>query len=151
MFRFFLSIAKPLALLAVILLPVEQTLAASCCCRRGQRVDKQVAAGGLKSCCAQRKASCCDISHVSCCETAQTHSDSKPCQCPAGCFGKDVPKAVDPAAYKTSADAELTVAVVCTVTIDAVRDAGSPLAATTASQPSTNGLQRCVLLCRYRL
>lgn len=150
--RLLLDISKILALLAVTLLPVRQTLAATCCCR-GVRIDgKHVAAGEQRSCCLQSLASCCSTARTqdgTCCEHGRPAS--KPCRCPAGCCGKDAPKATEPATDTASSGEHLALATVPTTVLDAVGETPSDSLGNTTSRTSTSGSERCVLLCRYRL
>ena len=148
--RRLLHISKTLALLAVLLLPVEQALAASCCCRGKQ----SVVASSQGSCCSQGLATCCSTvstSQRSCCEQGDTRSEPTPCQCPTGCFGQDSPDAVVPARNNASSDHELTLVAVLATSIDVVHGASSDLLRSTVFRTSMSGVQRCVLLCRYRL
>lgn len=146
-------IAKTLALLAVVTLPVEQMLAANCCCRGGQSAVKHVEARGQASCCSQVQASCCSTASRSsnaCCGQGQPDSGSKPCRCPAGACGKDSPKAVEPAVDISSVNDEFSVAAALEASSAKVSDLQTDSAGRTSSEISTSGSQRCVLLCRYR-
>ena len=147
-------ISKTLALLAVTLLPVEQTLAATCCCRNSHGDVKHIAAGWPKSCCSPGQAAYCRIANASqrsCCEHGQSHSDSKPCRCPAGCLGKDAPDAVVLATDSAASGDELSVAVMPTTALGLADGTRSDSLRSTTSRYSTSASQRCVLLCRYRL
>ena len=147
-------IAKTLALLAVVMLPVEQMLAANCCCRGGQSAVKHVEAGRQASCCSQVQASCCSTASKSsnaCCGQGQPDSGTKPCQCPTGACGKDSPKAVEPAVDNSSVSSDLFVAALIETTSDEVIDRQTDSAGRTSSEIWTSSSQRCVLLCRYRL
>lgn len=147
-------IAKSLALLAVVMLPVEQMLAANCCCRGGQSAVTHVEAGGQSSCCSQVQASCCSTASRSsndCCGQSQSDSGTKPCRCPAGTCGKDTPNAVEPAVDISSVNDEFSVAAVLEASSADVVDLQTDSAGRTSSEISTSGSQRCVLLCRYRL
>lgn len=147
-------ISKTLALLAVIMLPVEQMLAANCCCRGGQSAVKRVEAGGQPSCCSQVQASCCSNASRSsnaCCGQGKPDSGTKPCRCPAGSCSQDTPKAVEPAVDISSANDELSVAAVFVTSSAEVGDPQTNSAGSVPAEISTSGSQRCVLLCRYRL
>jgi len=133
-------ISKSLAVLAVVLLPVEQALAASCCCRGGSGRVAHVADGFQKSCCTQSQAACCG-----------TASGSQPCHCSIECYGQDAPNTIDPAMFRTSSDDEAVVGVLLTIALDAAGIAAPGLLRSTASPSPIRGAQRCVLLCRYRL
>lgn len=156
MSHYFTTISKTFALLAVVMLPVEQTLAASCCCRGSQIAGKHPTAGLLRSCCSQAGASCCSTastSHNSCCDS-DSNSDSKPCQCPVGFCGFDPPTGFDPGTNTTSSSDELrvdTLAAVPAITCDLNFRTPFQSLRLSAFHTSTSGSQRCVLLCRYRL
>jgi hypothetical protein len=154
MYRLLPHISKTLALLAVVMLPVQQMLAANCCCRSGQHAVKQVEAGGQPSCCSQVQASCCGTTSNSsnvCCDQGQPDSSTKPCRCPAGSCGKDAPKAVEPVVDISSANDELSVATVLETPFAQVGNPQTDSAEWVPSEMATSGSQRCVLLCRYRL
>ena len=153
MYRLLPHISKTLALLAVVMLPVQQMLAANCCCRGGQNAVKQVEAGGQPSCCSQVQASCCSTASNSsnaCCGQGQPDSGTKPCRCPAGSCGKNAPKAVDPAVDISSQSDELSLAPVIETSFAQVGDPQTDSAGCVPSEMATSGSQRCVLLCRYR-
>ena len=144
--------SKTLAMLAVIMLPVEQALAENCCCRGGKSNEKQVSTTSQATCCSSGESTCCSTapsSDGSCCEEGQTQTGSKPCQCPAGCFGKDAPKAID-ASGITFSDIELSQAIVPMALHEVVCEAPFHSVQLSTSE-ATSGSQRCVLLCRYRL
>lgn len=151
-----LNITKTLALLAVAMLPVAQTLAASCCCRSGRAVGESVSTGSQRSCCLQASQSCCIATstlHGSCCG-GESNSGSEPCRCPVGLCGIDPPMGLEPVTSTSSSEVDLRVnalatvpAAVCALNCQVARE---PQLASTPHEP-TSGAARCVLLCRYLL
>lgn len=136
-----LHIAKTLSLLAVVMLPVQQTLAANCCCRGGH--GNHVVAGSPSNCCSQGHATCCD---------EQSHTGSKPCQCPV--CGLDAPMVADSASEATFSDEYLeivTIGEIPATRTDVERRLHRESLQLSASHASTSGSQRCVLLCRFLL
>ena len=137
---------KTSALLAVILLPIEQSLAATCCCCTSHASVKQLASSSHRSCCSKTADSGAERS---CCRQGSSESGSKPCHCPTGCCGKYVPQAVDPTTTIVSTTDDASVPVVVSTVVDA-QDAAADLLSITASPSPISGSQRCTLLCRYR-
>ena len=146
------KLVKVLALLAVVMLPVEQTLASACCCRLGHTQRQRLWDGIQQSRCAEAVASCCGSARSTappCCNSV--HADGpKPCPCPAGCFSQGVPNAVSPPDNATIPAVDLFA--------DRVGSAPTVSCAACAALTQcpqllnpTSASQRCVLLCRYRL
>lgn len=156
MSRKLFNISKTLALLAVAMLPIAQTLAASCCCRSARLVGEHGRGGSHTSCCLQALASCCSsasASHGSCCD-GESNPDSKPCRCPAGLCGIDVPVGLESATDATSADDDLRVNALATVpAIACAVNCQTACESLLVSTPhaSISSPERCSLLCRYRL
>lgn len=149
-----LNLLKTFSLLAVFMLPVEQALAAICCCQGGQRVGMQHGSSSLNSCCAKGRANCCSMGspvEFAFCADADQDSGSKPCQCPAGCSGKTIPLGVDPATDQSSQDDLSPVTVVCESTLGVLVSTDSDRLARAASHTGTCGFDRCVLLCCFLL
>lgn len=158
MSRLFLNTTKNLAVLAVIMLPVQQVMAASCCCRFDRAAGKHVTAGSLMNCCSQVQASCCgteSISPGSFC-AGQSRSDSGPCRCLAGLCGIDAPTATDSTTgvSVSNNDNDQWVAIMATgqaIALNVDSRTSSDLCRLSTFGTSTSGSERCVLLCRYRL
>lgn len=73
-------ITKTLALLAVLLLPAQRSMASTCCCHRGNGQSlSEFSTDSQTSCCDQHSSSPCS------CQTSDSGSDSQPCRCPSGC------------------------------------------------------------------
>ena len=145
-------IMRTLALLAVILLPAEQSLAATCCCCTGHASVKQIPTSSHQNCYSKNAGGCCSRrsdAESSCCRQGLRDSESKPCRCPAGCCGKYVPQAADPTATVVSTADDMSVPVVLSTVLDA-QDAVVDLQSIIASPSPISGSQRCTLLCRYR-
>ncbi len=141
------NISKALALLAVVLLPAEQTLAATCCCRGSRVAGEHGSEGSLSSCCSNAS-----TSHSSCCD--ESHSRSKPCRCPAGMCGMQPPTAFSPVTESSSGDDDLRIATLAAIPVIALDVDSLTLRESlriSATHLSTSGSERCVLLCRYRL
>jgi len=118
--------SKTLALLAIMLLPIQQSLAAPCCCQGGQNCVDQ---------------SCC----------GSPNSESKPCQCPAECCKNAAPNSADPTTTGPTLKKDSPVAAVPSVSaINCENAARNSLGGCVAIGPAS-GFERCVRLCRYRL
>lgn len=140
------------ALLAVILLPVERSLAATCCCCTSHASVTQIAAPSPQRCCSKIAGSCCSRKSCverTCCRQGSGESGSKPCHCPSGCCGKYIPQAADPTATVVSTIDDTSGPVVVSTALD-VQDATVDLHSCTASSSPVSGSQRCTILCRYR-
>ena len=145
--RLMTHMSKPLALLAIMLLPVQQSLAASCCCHGGVNHTSST------DCCSRREASCCDGTSSlgrSCCQASSPDSKSEPCQCPGGCCDSATPDA-----FALSADSALKInlsaATVQGISTIACEITTRNSLAGSVAAGSASGLKLCVLLCRYRL
>jgi hypothetical protein len=147
-------ISKALALLAIMLLPVQQSLAATCCCHGGRGVASQTIVGPQRNCCSQREASYRGRASSlgwSCCEANSPGSKSKPCQCPGECCQKVTPNAVDPVAVRPSLEEDLPVATVLGISTIACENTTRNSQVISVANSSTSGSERCIQLCRYRL
>ncbi|QEG35799.1 hypothetical protein Pr1d_31050 [Bythopirellula goksoeyrii] len=143
-----LNISKSLTLLAVLLLPVEQTLAATCCCHGSSVAGRHVSVGSQISCYSQVQGACCSTDCQSCCAG---HSGSKPCRCPAGLCGLKIPTAVAPTTDTTSVTDAWTFAEVSPISFNSVGHSSRKWYPHSAIDILTSGSQRCVLLCRYQI
>jgi len=137
--------AKTLAMLAVLLLPVQQSMAAATCCCHG----------GLEQtgCCSQGKANCCggaDRPGQSCCNRSSLDSESGSCQCLGGRCGRAAPDVFAPSA-DSSSEVDLSAATVQGISSFAFENATRDSLADAVSAGPASGFERCVRLCRFRL
>ncbi len=152
--RFAAHISKTLAVLVILLLPIQQSLAVTCCCRAVQNDAVRLAASpradrgsdDSSSCCS----STCDSEH-SCCGQEATDAVSNRCQCPEGSCDQTVPNAFDPAAINSSVDVDLFAAATLTIVTTTRNKTAQASPANTVSRFSCSVSDRCVLLCRYQL
>lgn len=145
-------ISKTIALLIVLLLPVQPRLSATCCCRRAQ-VDASHIGVATSSCCTKSQPGCCSAaaSKRSCCRNDRSDAGKQPCQCPFGCGGCGKLIARDVVAVTV---AEVVVPLDVTTTAVVV---SLPVVAVDNSRTdrwganSRAGAHLCVLLCRFTL
>ncbi|TWU39451.1 hypothetical protein Poly41_22750 [Novipirellula artificiosorum] len=155
----YLHLSKPLALLAMLLLVAQPSLAAPCCCRSGHDVGSQTSqtrAGQFCCCCSQAEASCCagDNNSVgSCCLKTfpNSKSTSKPCKCPCGCSQQKVPPALEPVVGSLPSDDGGVIAVVEVPFLFAIKPACPIILKSDVGLDVISSAQRCVRLCRFRL
>jgi len=152
--RFITLTTKTLALLVILLLPVQQSLASNYCFHSGvdQSTPGRSSVGSMRNCCSQSGASrrsTCDLGQ-SCCKASSSDSNSRPCQCPCGCCSTAAPDAIaSPANSSIGIDLSATaVPSFSTTTCESgpQNSQGSTIAISTAS-----GSVLCDWLCRYRL
>lgn len=140
------------ALLAVILLPVEHSLAATCCCCTSHVGVTQIAASSPQSCCSKIAGSCCGRRsgvERSCCRQGSGESGAKPCRCPAGCCGSYGPQTADPTATGVVTTDDTSIPMVLSTVLDAHDPVVDPQSIAVSPSP-ISGSQRCTMLCRYR-
>ncbi len=145
-------IPKALALLAVTMLPVEQSLAASCCCRIGHHGRQPVREGAAQTGSENGQHDGGSTAEKRCCRCCEHgHSNSRPCNCPAGCFSHGAPKAVSSVKDRAFLAVDLSITAVNLIATEDVGTKPSCRLQDPASDTAASGAERCVLLCRYRL
>lgn len=150
--RLVASIIKTLTLVAILLLPVQQTLAATCCCHRGRYDEKQTVKLPARCC-----SSCCGgaDSHESSFGNARSSSEpSKPCRCPGGCRSHSGPTATTSTTTSPSLEDESgleRVARKSTLSIGSTAHHSVENAFVAVLAFPKRGSERCAQLCRYRL
>jgi len=146
-------ITKTLALLAVLLLPVQGSMAANCCCHRGIiQSSPERSADLFASRCSKLGASCCgqQSSDPCCCHSSGADSDSQPCRCPSGCRCTTSPDAIAYSA-NSSSELDLTAGIAPCASARAFQN-GPQCLLTSADVCSTaSGSALCVRLCRFQL
>jgi len=151
--QFVAHISKAVMLLAVILLPIQQSLASACCCRGGQDCAKQTAAGSLASCGSHiktsRRGSASDLSGGYY-EESSLDSKTKSCHCPSECDAVATLGALDSAMGGSSLEDLSVETVLCVSATSPGNPARNSLGNAPAACPSS-GSERCIWLCRYRL
>jgi len=147
--------SKSVLLLAAAILPVQQSISATECCREAHDGGLRYAAASEGNCCSQKLDNCCnrgDGPWRVCCQHGQTCSDSsKPYPCSGMCGRSGAPMAVDLTVGIVPPDDELAVTVILTIAADTSVDTASNSLRSTTSTHTTSGSHRCVLLCRHRL
>lgn len=150
-----LNMLNKLALLAVVMMLIEQTLAASCCCRDDQNdVVVRIDSGSRQPCCRRDERDCCKRERdtpFSSCHNEKRMPSTKPCRCPAGCYGKDAPQGIHSTADPSSLDDQLPVTTISVPALRASSYAASDARSGVVSSSKFNGSGRCILLCRFRL
>ncbi len=161
---FVTHITKTLALLAVLLLPVQSSMAATCCCHRGinqSSLESTMASQAmdlLASCCSQPGASCCSQQSLGscCCHTRGSDGargsdgDSQPCRCPSGCRCTTSPDAIAFSA-EFSSEWDFSASLAPSISANACQDGQRCSRAHTEVSSTASGATLCVLLCRYQL
>ena len=149
-------ITKALTLLAVMLLPVQHSLAATCCCRGGHQDVNMTATDSVADCCSRIGLNCCSGTSghaVTCCDESSSGAKSKPCKCPGGCVSDTVPSAISYSSTGSSLEDDTSGGIPeRTSTLIAEGPGQTPLVyqlGALASCPS-NGPARCARLCRFR-
>ena len=148
------KLPKTLALLAVILLPLQQSLAATCCCRQSRGTIRGQTNGSVSNCCSQGQAGCCageSDAGSSCCRDGESSTGMTPCRCLAGCCGLDDPRSLDTAPAELPSADELANAVNRTAVVVAIHAMATQTLPDSSLSDSMGGPRLSVLLCRYRL
>ncbi len=140
---------KTLALLAILLLPVQRSMAATCDCHSG--VGK-ASSGAMTSCCSQPGASCCSPYDLepSCCQASCLDSKSRSEQCPGEYCEVAVLETVAPLA-DSSSGIDLSAAAAQSISTIADVDGPQNLQTSAVAINTMSGSALCVRLCRYRL
>ena len=152
MTRYVGDISKTVALLAVLLLPVQQLFAATCCCRQGNVAKHK--ADVAKSCCSVPHADCCDTDSApsrACCQDDTSDGNSKTCRCIVCGLSDDTYSNVESPTTGVSSPDEGKWAAASVSSGPACRDLGCHLSATADQLSTLNAADRCHVLCRYRL
>jgi len=154
--RLITHISKTLALLAILLLPVQQSLAAGCCGNGVQESrTNQTSADSSKSNCSQHdEASCCRKESGlgrSCCEWDSPNSKSELGQCLDMCHDNVPSGEAGSAMVGSTLENDPPVAAVQSISTIFCDSATQDSLANTIATNSASGFQRCVQLCRYRL
>ncbi len=138
-------ITKILALLAVLLLPVQSSMAATCCCQRavGQSWPER-STDSPASCCSQQSSSPC------CCRSSGSDSDSQSCCCPSGCRCTTSPDAVAFTA-DSSSELDLSACVAPCASASVCQNKQQCLLTSGDVYSQVSGSELCVQLCRYQL
>ncbi len=147
-------ISTVLLLLAAIVVPFQQTLAATCCCRLKLDVSK-ILSDSRDACCCSRKQTASDHSKEiarTCCPSNRTEKTSSPdpCRCPAGSCGEQNPDATEPV---TPVDCIVDVDLQpldTTIVAFAVHDTSTTFSNRIVVN-SPSGADICILLCRFSL
>ncbi len=146
--------SNTLALLAILLLPVQQSVVASCCCRVTETRANLAAAGLWQDSHSQREWSPCSSGNSqtpSCCNSNSSDSNSRPCQCPCGCCKMPAPDAVDPALTGPSMENDLLVVELHSDSTTNCVNAPQHSLEKLVANFTTGGSERCVQLCRFQL
>ncbi|NOY40340.1 MAG: hypothetical protein GXP26_00700 [Planctomycetes bacterium] len=153
--RFVTHTTKTLALLAILLLPVQRSMAATCGCHSGvsQPSSGAMASGAMASCCSRDAVSCCCSSHdlgQSCCQASSSGSKSQSEQCPDRYCETATTEAI---ALSVDSSLEIDLSAITVHRISTIADESGPQnsLASTVAAGTTNGSELCVQLCRYRL
>ena len=149
--RQFGNISKALALLAVLLLPLQQLFAATCCCRQGNVATRT--AQEAEGCCSSKQASCCDRTSTcsrTCCQSERPDGNSKNCRCLVCGLSVDTVSEVESLANEVSSSEGDVAAAVSTSCAPIRCDRGSKPFEFTEQPPSLSAADRCAVLCRYR-
>lgn len=145
---------KTIVLLAAILLPVQQSLPATCCCDGGRHEGKQNAVA-QKGHSPKRQHSCCQQAKnpkQSCCQNSHRGSGPKPCRCPHGCAAKLKPQAVEHSSRTRIASPNELFGIVALPVIFGPRRLNPILiVAWRTCHIFLRGAQLCVLYCRFTL
>lgn len=148
-------ISKTLLFLAAILVPFQQSIAASCCCQMKLGVQQAVSSSGGTCCCSGKRTASGSSAKVArqCCQSSRTveTSSSAPCHCPGGSCGKRNPEATEPAApvdFTVHKDLQPLDAVPGEVLL--IHNASTAFSNRTVVN-SQSGADLCILLCRYAL
>jgi hypothetical protein len=138
-------ITKTLALLAVLLLPVQRSMAATCCCQRGiNQSSLESSTDSPASCCSQQSSSPC------CCQTSGADSDSQPCRCPSGCRCTTLPDAIVFSA-ESSSEWNFSADIAPSISANVCQNEQRCSRARADVSSNASGSTLCVQLCRYQL
>ncbi len=149
--------SKALALLAITLLPVQQSLAATGCCLGGQGRVIQAASGSGAGCCSQTQTSCCTGAsgrEPTCCEKNSSGSQSKPCKDRGGCEKNSAPAAAEPPNTESSLQVVPTFEAfrgAATIAIEISANDSLANALVAVASFAGSGSDRCIQLCCFRL
>lgn len=139
---------KTLALLAILLLPVQGAMAATCSCGGGMG---QPFVGSVANCCSQPGAGCCSYDlGQSCCQTSSSGSKSQSEQCPDRYCETATTEAI---ALSVDSSIEIDLSAVTVHSLSTIADENGQRnsLASTVADSVTSGSELCVQLCRYRL
>jgi len=146
---------KTLALLASVLLPLQQSLGASCCGQEGQDCANQKSADSSKSSCSQHDAAsgCSKAGGLgrSSYEGDSPYSKSEPGRCSGRCHENAPPSAADPAMVGPCLEVDPSAVTVNSNSTLVCESITRDLLAIAVATRSESGSERCVRLCRYRL
>jgi len=142
-------------LLAATLLPIQQSLAATCCCQQGREAARaQVSTVPLAASLQSQDEHCNRVFQADgscCCAGGESGSGSNPCHCPVGCCGKLGPaSAAADTAGPSLTDDLAGGAVACVGTEHTAFATTQPLAIS-GGPSSPGGAGLCAQLCRYLL
>ena len=132
-----------MALVAITLLQVDQVLVKDCCCQDRSRQDSFSPHSG---CCSNSVPLCCRSSSEQS-RSCQPSGDSKPCQCHNKCCGDATPAAESKKC--ASSNEEKSLPLVWFNHTNSEISLGINVFEN--SSLATSGLDRCVMLCCFRL
>lgn len=149
------DMSRILALLASLLLPIQPSLAASCCGHDGQGHANHTSADSSKKSCSQHdKARCCselnDLEQ-SCCEGDSSNSKSELSRCSDRCYENAPPIAADLAMVGPCLEDDLSVVTINNISTLVRESTAQGSIANSVAIHSESGSERCVRFCRYRL